>query len=327
MVEAVEAVEGVVVEVEVVVEAEAEAEVVVVVEVEVEVEVEVGWRWRWRRRSARGGCSQRHELADRAARASPGPGRLVAGGPCVRLDIRRASGSEARVAAPPANAELLRHAGGRPRCPGRGQAEETDDDVITSRSCDRRCDREPALGRRRTAVRIHRSRLVDALEIENRSGGGCRRGPGPAVTRRLGRAGDLVVQRLRQRVVVRGAAVAPDQVPAARRRDRDASRQAGVDGCEKHVAGVGRRRAWNRERRPGCRVRDHGSFGGQGAQSPPRPGDDHAEHEREHEKREVTAEQCDPFLRASKDGQRPHRHVPSISGRLCGATLPPRGLE
>jgi hypothetical protein len=199
-------------------------------------------RRRRRRRSARGHRSKRDELADPAAWASPRPSCLATGGPCIRLDVCRALRCETREATRPADRELLGHTRRRSQRSVRRQSEETDNDVVLRGRRDRRRDGEPAPGRERTAVRIHRHRFIDSLEIEDRSCSGGRSGPGPAVTRRLGGGGDLVVERLRQGVVVGGATVAPDQVPTARRSDRDVSRQTGVDGSEQNVTGSRRRR-------------------------------------------------------------------------------------
>ena len=85
------------------------------------------------------------------------------------------------------------------------------------------------------------------MHVHDRSRHGDRRGESPAVARRLGRTGDLVVERLRHREVRGRIAVPPDQDPAVRRHDRIGARQARVDRGDQQISARRRRRSLHRE--------------------------------------------------------------------------------
>src|SRR5207247_10578932 len=154
----------------------------------------------------------------------------------VRQDARRGLPFESPPSTLPPYIEELTHRARRFDRFARRCAEECDYEVAIGACRDGRRDERRLARPERTAVRIHGRGHIDSLDIDDRPGHGHPRGKCPRVAGGLPGPGDLVIEPLRQREVLRRVAVAPNQVPAARWSYRSSTRKTRDDGGEEHIS-------------------------------------------------------------------------------------------
>ena len=156
------------------------------------------------------GRAKRHELADSAARSpSSRPSRHVTGAPAADWTRNTSSLSRAhsRLCHRTSKSSLI--APRRFDRLARRYAEECDREVASRARRDGRRGERRVPRRERPAVRIHWHGHIDSFDIDDRPSRGRRRGKCPGVAGGLAGPGDLVIEPLRQRQVLRRVAVAP----------------------------------------------------------------------------------------------------------------------